>query len=128
VGNLEEWGVGIQYEVAFSGEVPKVEAVKAALAERDIQLQMRMVDGALAAPAELPPENWSEIRVAIAKNMLTVRRHENTIAVVAWGNADGAMADAWRAITWAFAAAGSGLVKSEEGIQTADQFAASHPF
>lgn len=120
--------MGIQYEVAFNGEVPSVEAVKAALAERDIQLQMRMIDGELAAPTELPPQDWSEIRVAIAKNMLTVRRHGNTIAVVAWGNADGAMADAWHAITWAFAAAGGGLVKSEQGIQSADQFAASHPF
>jgi len=120
--------VGIQYEVTFPEAVPNVEAVKAALAERDIQLQMRMIDGQLAAPTELPPENWQEIRVAIAKNMLTVRRAGNSIAVVAWGNADGAMADAWRAITWAFASAGGGSVQSEDGIQTADQFAASHPF
>ena len=120
--------MGMQYDVTFADAVPSFEEVRAALAERDITLQMRMIDGQLAAPTELPPENWQEIRVAIARNMLTVRRGKNAVSVVAWGNADGEMADAWHAITWGFAAAGKGSVTTEAGSQTPDQFGSTHPF
>ena len=91
--------MGMQYDVTFAAEVPSFESVQAALAGRDITLQMRMIDGQLAAPSELPPEHWQEIRVAIARNMLTVRRGRNSVSGGAWGKADGEIADAWHAST-----------------------------
>jgi hypothetical protein len=64
---------------------------------------MRMIDGELAFPDELPKENWRELRVAHQGAMVTIRRTEQEVILVAWGNADEAQQRLWQALARAFA-------------------------
>jgi len=51
-------------------------------------VQIRMIDGQLAFPDEVPSENWTELRVGIAGGMVSIRRHPDRLELVTWGNAD----------------------------------------
>lgn len=93
------------HEVRLEREVPWAEAT-ARLAQRGMALQMRMIDGALAAPDDQPPDGWREVRVAHAGEMVTVRRVPGGVQVVAWENASPAQRQLWDALAWAFASAG----------------------
>src|SRR5262249_2682647 len=75
------------------------------LAGRNFPVQLRMIDGELCFPDEMPPENWRELRVGSPQGMITLRRDEDGIAVVTWGEADAAMRQAWNAMAWAAAEA-----------------------
>jgi len=103
-----------------SDAVPSWPAVAALLAAGGSAVQMRMIDGALAAPDDEPPEGWRELRVALAGEMVTARRVPGGVQVVAWGNANLTQLRAWNALAWAFAKAGGGTVDGAE----ADEFAA----
>jgi hypothetical protein len=76
--------------------------VRARLAACGIAAQMRMIDGQLAFPDEEPPPDWRELRVGTPDGMVTVRREENAVTVVTWGNADEAMQRAWNTVARAF--------------------------
>ena len=55
--------------------------------------------------------------------MITVRRGEHEVRLVAWGNADEVQRRLWQALAWAFAGAGGGLVQTDEGTLEATAFA-----
>ncbi len=98
--------MGMTRDVALV-KVPSWPAVAAALAARGVPVQMRMIDGALAAPDAVPEEGWNELRVAHDGEMVTVRRAAGGVQVVAWGNAGEAQRRLWEALAQAFAEAGA---------------------
>jgi hypothetical protein len=81
-----------------------------------------MIDGQLAFPDEEPAAPWQELRVAINKNMITLRRDPAAIHVLTWGNADDAMQNVWRQLVWAIARVTSSPIETPAGLLTADQF------
>ncbi len=115
--------MGVELVVTFRERQPPAwPAVAELLARHGWPVQMRMIDGELAFPDEQPPEGWREVRVAAGGAMVTVRRGEHEVRLVAWGNADDAQRRLWQALAWAFAAAGDGLVRSEQGEEDAATF------
>jgi hypothetical protein len=115
--------MGMEQTVEFEpGTVPAWSAVRDLLAARGFPVQMRMIDGQLAFPDEMPPETWQELRIGTPQGMVTLRRDGDQIRTVTWGNADGAMVRAWNALTWAVAAAGSGRVLGASGPVTATEY------
>jgi hypothetical protein len=120
--------MGMDQSVSFpSGQVPPFAAVRDLLTRCGFPVQMRMIDGNLAFPDEMPEETWRELRLGTPPGMVTVRREPGRVVCVTWGNADPALVQAWNAVTWAFAAAGEGQVlgpakplSAAEYEQTAD--------
>lgn len=117
--------MGMDQRVTFSGPVPAWLTVATFLTERGYPVQMRMIDGELAFPDEVPPDSWREIRVASTQGMVTLRRQEAAITLVTWGNADGGMRQLWNALAWALAAVGRGSVMTEAGPVAPEAFAKS---
>lgn len=74
--------MGVEREVALPGGVPPWSAVMARLSG----VQMRMIDGALAAPDEEPDDGWRELRVARDGEMIAVRRGEGGVVLVGWAD------------------------------------------
>jgi hypothetical protein len=102
----------MEQRVTFAGgRLPAWEAVAGLLAERGYPVQVRMIDGELSFPDEVPPAAWRELRVGTAGGMIALRREGDAVAVVTWGNADAGMRQAWNALAWAWAAAGGGQVE-----------------
>ena len=115
--------MGIQYDVHFENEIPPFAKVRELLARSGKKFGMRMIDGELAYPDDEPPATWSELRVALAKEMITLRRAGSTVSVLAWGNADDSMRQAWEAVTWAIAESGRGLIHDEGRTLSPEEFA-----
>ncbi len=92
---------------------------------RAFPLQLRMIDGELAFPDETPPHDWRELRVSTSGGMITLRRDNEAIGVVVWGNADDAMRQAWNALTLVLARVTGGSIIVDGETKTADVFAAS---
>ena len=116
--------MGMDLRVNFVGrETPKWQAVAAAMQARGWSVTMRMIDNELAFPDETPPETWRELRVGADGAMVTIRRAADGIALVAWGNADAAQRRLWHRLAWAFATAGAGVIHTDAGPQTPDEFA-----
>ena len=44
-----------------------------------------------------------EVRVGTPQGMVTLRREDDGITLVTWGNADGELRQAWNAVAWALA-------------------------
>jgi hypothetical protein len=99
--------------VVFPGEAPAWPAVAKRLAEKGYPVQMRMIDGELAFPDEVPPEGWREIRVGAAGAMVTIRREPGRVVLVTWGNADESQRALWNAMAAAWAEAGGGSPSCE---------------
>jgi hypothetical protein len=99
-------------------------ATRDLLASHGFPVQVRMIDGELAFPDEEPPENWRELRLATLDGMMiTARLERDQLLLVAWGNADAGLVQAWNAITWAFAHAGNGQIQTGDGLaQTAAEY------
>jgi len=93
------------------------------LAQRQLSVQIRMIDGQLAFPDEIPDDTWQELRVGLPACMLTLRREPDGIRVVTWGNASPDALREWKMTIWAIAKAGEGEVESDSGPQSADEFA-----
>lgn len=98
------------------------ESLRDFLGPRGVPLQLRMIDGELAFPDEIPPATWRELRVGTAQGMLTLRRDGDALSVVIWGNADVALRQAWNALVWACAEVGGGQVVTEQGAVSAAEF------
>jgi hypothetical protein len=82
-----------------------------------------MIDGELAFPDEEPAENWRELRLGTAAGaMVTVKRERDRVVLVVWGNADAGLVEAWNALTWAFAKAGSGKIHTADGLHSAAEY------
>jgi hypothetical protein len=114
--------MGMEQTVRYRTTPPAWSAARDLLAARDYPLQMRMIDGQLAFPDDQPPEAWRELRLGTPQGMITVRREANRLVFVTWGNAEAGLRQAWNALTWAFAAAGSGEIETEAGLLTAEEF------
>ncbi len=118
--------MGMDQSVTFpQGPGPRWRNVNDLLAKRGFPVQVRMIDGELALPDEIPPEDWRELRVGTPQGMITVKRDAGRVVFVTWGNADATLRQAWNALTWAFAASAAGQVQTPSGLVSADQFLAS---
>jgi hypothetical protein len=98
------------------------EKLSTLLAEHRFPIQLRMLDGQLAFPNEVPPPDWRELRVGTSQGMVTLRRDADGVALVTWGNADAAMRQAWNALTWACARVTGGQIQTDVGLLTAEVF------
>jgi hypothetical protein len=115
--------MGIERSVTFPDKpVPTWPALKGFLGERGSPVQLRMIDGDLAIPDEVPPEGWRELRLSTPQGMVTLRRENARIVLVTWGNADAALVQAWNGLVWALAEVGGGLIESPNGLLTPAEF------
>jgi hypothetical protein len=115
--------MGMDQRVTFpQGPGARWRNVNDLLARRGFPIQVRMIDGELALPDEIPHEEWRELRVGTPQGMITVRREPNRLVFVTWGNADAALRQAWNGLAWAFAEAGGGQVETPSGPLSAEQF------
>jgi hypothetical protein len=120
--------MGMEYTIQFSPTgVPTLPRILAALAKRNFPVQVRMVDGELTLPDEVPPDGWSDVRLGTVAGMVTLVRRGEELAVVTWGNADDALRRAWNAVTWATATAGEGKITGPGGQQTPEEFRSAVP-
>ena len=118
--------MGMEHVVHFQNEgSPDLRRAMGLLAEHGFPVQMRMADGELTMPDEIPREGWKEVRLGTPSGMVTLVHRGREVLVVTWGNADDPMQRAWNAVTWAVAKAGDGLVLRSEGPQSPDDFRAS---
>jgi hypothetical protein len=104
------------------GKEPAWPEVQELLSGCGFAVQVRMIDGQLAFPDEIPPPAWGELRLGTPLGMVTVRREPGQVRVVTWGNADDALRRAWNALAWAFAEAGAGVVHGDRGDLAAGAF------
>jgi hypothetical protein len=114
--------MGLELTVTFPETVSTWSHVQELLAKRGFPIQMRMIDGQLAFPDELPAEPWRELRVSSGANMVTIRREQDQVTLVTWGNIDAALVRTRNALAWAFAETGNGRIQGGAGEQTADEF------
>jgi hypothetical protein len=115
--------MGQEQRVLFSGrQTPPWQAVSTLLSQASFPAVLRMIDGQLAFPDEMPGEGWEELRVGTPQGMVTVRREADQVSFVTWGNADGRELEAWNALAWGFAEAGGGHILTGEGPVTAAEF------
>jgi hypothetical protein len=115
--------MGMDQTVSFTGKpTPPWPAVSDLLARHGFPVQSRMIDGQLAFPDEVPPDDWKELRVGTPQGMVTLRRGADSIVFVTWGNADAALRQAWNAVTWAFAETSAGTVDGPQGPVDANTF------
>jgi hypothetical protein len=126
LGSFEAPVMGMEHTVRFSGQgVPRIHRILAVLAEHNFPVQVRMVDGELTLPGEVPPDSWGDVRLGTGAGMVTLIRRGQELSVVTWGNADKAMQSAWNAVAWAAAEAGQGKILRAEGLQGASEFRTS---
>lgn len=116
--------MGLDCTIRFpAGAVPAWDAVRAQLLRVGEPGPLRMIDGMPAFPDETPDPNWRELRVGSAAGMVTVRRGADTLTCVVWSNADRPLLAARDRVAWACAAAGAGLVGTERGEVSCEEFA-----
>ena len=116
--------MGLAQRVDFeSGRFPDWQAVADLLAGKQYPVQVRMIDGELSLPEELPSGTWQELRVGTPAGMVTIRREEAGVQFVIWGNAAPALQQASNALAWAFAERGSGIVETADGCLRPTEFA-----
>lgn len=115
--------MGMDQTITFpAGAVPAWTVVRDLLAQHGLPVQLRMIDGELAFPDELPPESWRELRVGASSGMVTLRREPDRVVCVIWGNADAGLRQVWNALAWAFAAAADGRILTPNGPCSAGDF------
>jgi hypothetical protein len=96
--------MGVEQTVTFpGGAVPAWREVQELLARSGFPVQLRMIDGELAFPDEMPTELWRKLRVGSAAGMVTLRRGPDAVTFVTWGNAEVPLLRARNALAWAFA-------------------------
>src|SRR5437763_12363150 len=111
--------MGVEQTVRLGEAALTWEGLRDFLGQRGYPLQLRMIDGELSFPDEVPPETWRELRVGTPQGMVTLRRGANAVTLVTWGNADAALLQAWNAMTWAGAAVRGGEVETAQGVHRA---------
>jgi hypothetical protein len=114
--------MGMEQTVTFPAGAPDWPAVGGLLGRSGFPVQLRMIDGALSFPDEVPAATWRELRLGTPLGMVTVRRDGDRVTLVTWGNADAGLRQAWNALAWAFAAAGNGQVQTDAGPQGAADY------
>lgn len=115
--------MGMEHTVSYSDDAirfwPRVTEL---LAQHDFPVQIRMIDGELALPDEMPNDSWKELRLGTPQGMLTLRRADKKIQVVTWGNADLPLRQAWNALAWAVAEVNKGQVQTDKGAKSSAAF------
>src|SRR5947209_6129452 len=106
--------MGLTRTVTGPDPLPPWPAVQSHLASAGLVVQMRMIDGQLAFPDELPPDDWRDLRVAAPAGMLTLRRAAGRIEVVVWGNADAALQETAAAMASALAVLAGGRIITDD--------------
>lgn len=114
--------MGLESTVTFPTTVPSWPDVQELLAKRGFPVQVRMIDGQLALPDEVPAEPWSELRVSGDAGMVTLRREQNRVTLVTWGNVEPPLLRLRNVLAWAFAEVGSGNIQGDAGEQSATEF------
>jgi hypothetical protein len=66
-------------------------ALRDELARCGVVVQLRMIDGELAFPDEVPKEGWRELRISAEAGMITIVRDEEGVRLITWGTADPAL-------------------------------------
>ena len=118
--------MGIEQSISFANNaLPSWVALKGFLDQHGYPISLRMIDGELAFPDEVPPNAWSELRVGTPAGMVTMRRDKDRLVLVTWGNADAALLQAWNGLVWAAAELGDGRIESPNGVVTAADFRAA---
>jgi hypothetical protein len=106
-----------------AGSVPAWDAIRGQLARVGETAPLRMIDGLPAFPDESPEAGWGELRVGCAAGMVTLRRGNDAITSIVWGNADAALLATRDRVAWACAEAGQGTIDTPEGARSAAEFA-----
>jgi hypothetical protein len=115
--------MGIEQSISFPNTaLPSWVALRGFLDQHGYPISLRMIDGELAFPDEVPPDAWRELRVATPEGMVTMRRDRDRLIMVTWGNADAALVQAWNGLAWAAAELGDGRIESPNGSVTAADF------
>ncbi len=117
--------MGMELTATFGGNTPSWQAILTQWQRAGIPVIVRMIDGQLAFPDEIPGDDWKEIRVSTPVGMLTLRRTDQRIASVIWGNADDELVRHWRISAWACASAGAGRIATSTGEESAEEFSRS---
>ena len=90
---------------------------------RQFPVKIMMIDGELSFPDELPPATWRELRLGTPLGMVTLRREEDGVRVVTWGNAEGPLLLAWNAATLALAEVFGDRIHEGGEARSAQEFA-----
>src|SRR5262249_52240782 len=99
--------MGLDRTVTFpGGNIPGWPAVRALLASRGFAVQMGMIDGELAFPDEEPAATWHELRLGTPHGVVTIRREDDRLHFIVWGNADAGLLRAQNTLADTFAEAG----------------------
>jgi hypothetical protein len=115
--------MGMDQKVVFAlRRLPSWPKFAGFLAERGFPIQLRMIDGELLDPYQTMVETWRELRLGTPQGMVTLRKEEDGITLVTWGNADAAMRQAWNAVTLALARLTDGTVRTAEGEMSVAEF------
>ena len=67
--------------------VPDWGTVREKMSSSGVPVDLKMIDGRLVLPSEIPPREWQELRVGTAEGMITIRRRGATLSFVVFGNA-----------------------------------------
>ena len=73
-------------------------------------------------PEDQPAEPWRELRVSSDAGMVTIRREQNQVTLVTWGNIDAALVRTRNALAWAFAETGNGRIQTDQDDLAAIDF------
>ena len=114
--------MGLELTNSFPNAVPSWHDVQELLARRGFPVQVRMIDGQLAFPDEIPLEPRSELRVSSTAGMVTLRREQDRVLVVTWGNIEPPLLRMRNALAWAFAEIGIGHIQTDQSDQVAADF------
>jgi hypothetical protein len=116
--------MGIDRKVTVPADtVPTWPRLTEFCAARHYPLKLLMIDGELCFPDEQPSDAWSELRVGTLQGMVTLRREQDGIRLVTWGNAEGPLLLAWNGLTWALAETFGGMIHDAERTMSASEFA-----
>jgi hypothetical protein len=96
-----------------SGSPAEWPAIRSFLVRAGESPSLRMIDGELSFPDEEPAAGWSELRVALAGGMVTLRRTTDGLACITWGNADAALLRSWNVLAWAVASSADGTIDGD---------------
>lgn len=80
--------MGLDRTVNLPAGVPAWNVIAGRATRAGLPLAVRMIDGELAFPDEVPPADWREVRVSVDAGMITLRRLPDGVQLVVWGNAD----------------------------------------
>jgi len=115
--------MGMDQKVIFPSEnTPTWAQLAELLAKHKFPVEIRMIDGELAFPDETPPETWRELRVGTPHGMITLRRDQDGIALVIWGNADDKMRQAWNALAWGLMHLSGGTLRTPTGAVSLEEY------